>query len=71
MHTVVHGVFVEKGYFGPDPGRPCIRVFECLPKMAAFVAKVHMKILVVAVTVANAGEMGLRSDHACQVAPRG
>ena len=61
-YALVHRVFLEQGFINPQMGGLRLRVFEALPEMATFVAKIEGKVIAVTSVVPDSIDLGLPSD---------
>lgn len=64
-YSLVHQVFHdERSYITPQQGGMRLRVFEALPEMATFVAKIDGQVIAVTSLVPDSPDLGLPSDQA-------
>ncbi|MBI1370214.1 MAG: hypothetical protein GC162_16380 [Planctomycetes bacterium] len=62
-YKLVHDVFVMQNYILPQSGGMRLRIFEALPEMATFIAKVGDRVVGVMSVVPDSDELGLPSDR--------
>lgn len=62
-YKLVHDVFVFQKYITPQNSGMRIRIYEALPEMATFVAKVDDQVVGVMSLVPDSAELGLPSDR--------
>lgn len=62
-YKLVHDVFVFQKYIMPQTSGMRIRIYEALPEMATFVAKVDGRVVGVMSLVPDSQELGLPSDR--------
>jgi hypothetical protein len=62
-YSLVHDVYVDKGYIQPCAGNARVRKFEALPETATFIARVRGRIVAVTSLVPDSPDLGLPSDH--------
>lgn len=63
-YTLVHEVFVKRGYCKAEEYGMRLRVFEATPEMATFIAKANGRIVGVLSVVGHTPDCGLPSDRA-------
>lgn len=63
-YTLVHEVFVERGYCKPQEYGMRLRVFEATPSLATFIARSQGRIVGVLSVVGHTPDCGLPSDRA-------
>jgi len=62
-YQLVHDVFVYQRYITPQQSGMRVRIYEALPEMATYVAKVNGRIVGVMSVVPDSQELGLPSDR--------
>jgi hypothetical protein len=65
-YALVHNVFVREGFIAPMPRGMRLRVYELLPEMCTFVARLNGAIVGVMSVVPDSPDLGLPSDAAFQ-----
>ena len=63
-YSLVHDCYVQRGYIEPCRDGARIRLFEAIPEMATFVAKVDDSVVAVTSVLMDSPELGLPSDKA-------
>lgn len=63
-YSLVHDVYLERGYIREGQDRIRVRVFEALPEMATFIAKKDGEIIAVTSLIQDTLDLGLPSDRA-------